>query len=268
MIKYKYVFVVLVYKNINVLRDFFKSLNLNDCKVIVVNSYYDEISLSECKQVAIENDSDFIPIDNKGYGFGNNVGAKYAIEHYKYDYLILSNSDIKINSISFLDDVDENAKVIAPYIHLNNGKIQNPNIPWNIGKILFPLLYNGYKGNKSYLLYMAHALTRILRETFLLYHRFVKKNCYKIYCCHGAFVIFTAKAVENLYPFFNEDMFLNNEELFLAENCRRKEIPIYYCPKVDVLHLEGASRNKEGYLGFKNNKQSFLVFYKWLRNNN
>ena len=41
MSNFRYVFVVLVYKNINVVKDFFKYFNIPDSKVILVNAFYD-----------------------------------------------------------------------------------------------------------------------------------------------------------------------------------------------------------------------------------
>ena len=66
MSSYHFVIVVLVYRNIEVLRDFFVSLKLSDCRVIVVNSFFDNESLKECRDVALANNADFIPIENKG----------------------------------------------------------------------------------------------------------------------------------------------------------------------------------------------------------
>lgn len=255
---------VLVYKNIKVLRDFFRKFSVEDSKVIVVNSYYDDVSLNLCQETALLNDADFIPIENKGFGYGNNVGTKYAMDNFEYDYLILSNSDIQINKFSYLDKIISDAVVLGPHTHLPNGKIQNPNIPWHIF-CLMPFLYYAYKHNSRELLLITHAITRVSRELFRLYHKINKRESYRIYSCHGSFIIFTKRAVEALSPFFNEDMFLYNEELYLAEKCRIAGIPIYYCPKIDVLHLEGASSSGLKGAGIKFNKQSFMVLYEWIK---
>ena len=260
--KYKYVFVVLVYKNIDVLKDFFETLRIDDYKVIVVNSYYNEKSLKQCREISTQYNADFIAVENKGYGYGNNVGAKFAMDNYEYDYLILSNSDIQINAISYLDDIIKDAAVLAPHTHMLNGKVQNPNIPWHLS-CLIPLLNYAYKHNSRLFLLIPHFFTRITRELFRLYHHIKKKQTYKIYSCHGSFIVFTKVAVEKLYPFFNEKMFLYNEELFLAEKCRLERVPIYYKPQLDVLHLEGASSSDDKKLGFVFNKQSFEVLYEW-----
>lgn len=263
--RYKYIFVVLVYKNIEVLCDFFKTLTVKDSKVIVVNSYFDEESLKQCRIVAESNSADFIPIENKGFGYGNNVGTKYAMEHYEYDYLILSNSDIHVNVIEALGKLEEDTAVIAPYTHLPEGKVQNPNIPWRIN-CLFELLKKAYDTDSRIRLAIPHIMTRLSREFFKVYKLITRKDFYRIYSCHGSFIIFTKKAVDRLYPFFDDRMFLYNEELYLAENCRIKNVPVYYCPQIDVLHLEGASTGNQ--FGFERNKESFSILYRWMKDNN
>lgn len=261
---YRIIFVVLVYKNMDVLRDFFRSLQIRDCRVIVVNSYYDDASEEDCKIIASSNNADYIPIENKGFGYGNNVGAKYAIEHYDYEYLILSNSDIHIKDLGYLDSFNHSLAVIAPYTHLIEGKVQNPNIPWRIN-CLFYLLKKAYDTDSRIRLAIPHIMTRLSREFFKVYKLIVRKDVYRIYSCHGSFIIFTKNAVDRLYPFFDERMFLYNEELYLSEKCRKNNIPIFYCPTIDILHLEGASTGLDFKIGYERNKQSFTILYEWLK---
>ncbi len=258
--KYKFVFVVLVYKNINVLRDFFKSLTIDNYKIIVVNSYYDDISLRECEEVAKLNDADFIPIENKGYGYGNNIGTKYAMDHYEYDFLILSNSDIEIKSFGRIKDFKDQNMVIASQTIMRNGKHQNPDTPWELS-FVYPILEYGYNNRKRWACMFCHICTRLSREMFNLYAFFIRKNKYKIFSPHGSFVIFTKKAVDSLYPFFDERMFLYNEEWYLALKAKLLKIPVYYIPSIEVFHYEGASSSDSS--SFDYNRQSFSIFNEW-----
>ena len=262
--KYKCVFIVLVYKNIDVLRDFFKSLTIDNYKIIVVNSYYDDTSLRECEEVAKHNGADFIPIENKGYGYGNNVGTKYAMEHYDYDFLILSNSDIEIKSLGKIEDFVEQNTVIAPNTVMRTGKHQNPDTPWEL-KFVYPILEYGYNSHKHWICMFCYMSTRMSREIFRIYKFFVRKKKYKIFSPHGSFVIFTKKAVDLLYPFFDERMFLYNEEWYLALKARGLKIPIFYVPSIEVLHYEGASTPNA--VSFDYNRQSFSILNKWRKEN-
>lgn len=238
--KYKIVFIVLVYRNIDVLRDFFQSFNIKDSKIIVVNSFYDNVSLYECEAVSKQNGADFIAIPNNGYGFGNNVGTKYALEHYDFDFLILSNSDIIIKQFNGLDKYKDENYVIAPKTVMGTGKYQNPDTPWEL-KFIYPMLSYALNHKSSFVYTLCHICTRLNREIFRLYACICKKEKYKIFSAHGSFIIFTQRATQELYPFFDDEMFLYNEEWYLALKANKHKVPIYFIPSFEVLHLEGAS---------------------------
>ena len=126
---YKYIFIILVYRNSDDLKDCLDSIRkkVHSCKVIVVNAYYDDVSLSEIEKIANQYKCDFIGIENKGYSYGNNKGIEFAQKKYLFDYIVISNPDIVIEKYddSFLD---ENFKydIIAPQIIAASGKAQNP----------------------------------------------------------------------------------------------------------------------------------------------
>ena len=261
------VFVVLVYKNIEVLRDFFKSLRIPfTYKVIVVNSFFDEESQDECERVALDNNADFVAIPNKGYSYGNNVGCLYAIEHYNYRFLLVSNSDVIINDFDYLDYITEKKAVYAPETKMLSGHRQNPNIPYKSRLFLY-FLTQAYKYESDIILRIAHIVNRFYREVYLLYSRIVKNKCIKIFAPHGSFIIFTYLASKELMPIFNDKMFLYNEELFLAFHCKQKDIPVYYVPKLKITHLEGASSNAS-INSWSNHKQSFNVLQTWIKDSN
>lgn len=265
MERYKYIFVVLVYKNTEVLAGFFESLSIiGDYKVVLVNSFYDDDSELRCKDYAEKYNADFISVPNKGYGAGNNVGISYALGNYQFDYLIVSNSDIILKKMDNLPNSND-AFVIAPDTTLLNGKKQNPNSVY-CSKAFLTLLKLAYKKDNMLLWDVAHIISRLTREMFRIYKRFIIKKQYRIFCCHGSFFIMTYKASILLHPLFNDKMFLYNEELYLAFNAQSKNIPIYYIPSVKVIHLEGASTDSgvvDGKVkGFERNKQSFEELHK------
>lgn len=237
---YKYIFVVLVYKNTDVLEDFFNSLTLTDSKVIVVNSFYDEQSEKKCKEVALNNSADYISVPNKGYGYGNNVGTQFVMEHYDYDFLVISNSDIVIKKIDTLEKYRGESIIIAPKTTIKTGKHQNPDTPWEL-KFIYPMLSYALNHKNSLVYTLCHIFTRLNREIFKLYSRIMKKEKYQIFSAHGSFFIVPKPAVDALYPFFDNEMFLYNEEWYLALKARKHNIPVYYIPDIEVLHLEGAS---------------------------
>ena len=127
MEKYKYIFVVLVYRNIDVLDGFFESLkNIESKKVILLDSYSTDEVRERCKVIADRTDSIFLPVPNNGYGAGNNIGIKYAIDHFDSDFIIVSNSDIIVEKLDSLDQFIGRECIIGPETIMLSGKRQNP----------------------------------------------------------------------------------------------------------------------------------------------
>lgn len=266
MESYDIVLVILVYRNIDVLRDFFKSINLDfTYKIIVVNSFYDEASERECRIVADENDAVFISVPNNGYGAGNNKGCDYALRHYGFRYLILSNSDIIINDLSYLKKINKTIAVIASDTKMLNNHRQNPNIPF-CSKVYMWLLKLAYNTDIRSLKKMALGLNRFYRELMQMYIRISRNKFVRIFSPHGSFIIFTHEAVKILEPIFNEDMFLYNEEIFLGYKCKMMNIPVYYAPMIRITHLEGAS-STESDNSWENKKASHNVLMEWKKDN-
>ena len=100
---YDFVFIVLVYKNTLDLEEFFLSLNLLNTKVIVVDSFYDEVTSMAFENIALKYSASYLRVENRGYGYGNNMGIKYALAHYSFRYLIISNADIVVKQLDISD---------------------------------------------------------------------------------------------------------------------------------------------------------------------
>lgn len=263
---YEIVFVVLVYRNTQVLHDFFASLVLPfSYRVIVVNSFYDSHSEQDCRTVALKNDADFISVPNKGYGTGNNVGCQYAMDHYSFRFLALSNSDIIIQDMSILAGMVQGKAVYAPDTRMENGHRQNPHIPVRFGFYL-KLLDLSYRYKSEKLMSVAFAINRVVRELFVLWTKLSGGRMVRVFSAHGSFIILTSQAVQELMPLFNEEMFLYNEELYLAHRCKLLGIPVYYVPRLSVLHLEGASSTSSSN-AWQNHEDSYNVLKKWMCEN-
>ena len=263
---YEIVFVVLVYKNVEVLQHFFASLSLPySYHVIVVNSFYDEKTEKECRLISEENHADFISMTNKGFGAGNNAGSKFAMERYQFRFLILSNSDVKVQNLDALHLTDHERAVYAADIRMENGHRQNPHLPFR-NRFYLKLLDLSYHFKSEALMTVAFAFNRILRELVFVWTKLNGGRMVRIFSAHGSFIALTYQASLELSPIFHEDMFLYNEELYLAHRCRLFNIPVYYVPKMKVIHLEGASSTKQSN-AWKNHEDSYRVLSSWLRDN-
>jgi GT2 family glycosyltransferase len=122
------VFVLLVYANTDDVKDYIKSFEKYEFsrKYIIVNSYYDDKSMRAAADVAQQYGCDFINVENKGYGAGNNRGIEHALTNYDFNYLIVSNTDMEV--VDFDYDYLNSLKygVVGPKIITSTGKNQNP----------------------------------------------------------------------------------------------------------------------------------------------
>lgn len=237
---YKYVFVILVYRNGEDLFDFDKSLEALDgkYKVVLVNSYMNDETEQRIKEIASQLDYDFLSVDNKGYGYGNNRGVEYAKEHYDYQYLIISNSDVVIRNFDTSNLPTQNA-VIGPMLTTLAGKKQNPY--WAIeNKPMEKMIYNGLKNNSRKSMVLAQGTNKVIREAYLLMKK-VSNSPGKIYAVHGAFMVFTKDVIDRISPVYDENMFLYYEEAYLANRLNQLEIDRYFYPQIDILHKEDGS---------------------------
>ena len=257
---YKYVFIIVTFRNADDLYDFDKSAKnfLDNYKVIVVNSYFNDETKNRIKNIAEKLDYDFINSENKGYGFGNNIGIEYAKKKYIYDYIVISNSDVIITDFDESNMPMKNA-IIGPQINTLNDKKQNPYWVYE-NKISQILFYYGYKNNSRIFMIFAQGFNKILRESFLL----LKKSAHfpvKVYALHGSFVIISKDVIDSFDKIYDENMFLYYEEAYLSYVCKIKKIDKYFYPNIKILHKEDGSTK-----GIKINiddfaKKSYLYYY-------
>lgn len=239
-----HIFIVLVYRNTDDLVEFIQSASskVSSYRVVVVNSYYDDASRDAFKSIAEEYSCDFINIENKGYGYGNNVGIKYAMENFNFKYLIVSNPDIELKEFSTasLDAYSEG--LIGPLIKTSNCKDQNPY--WAIRNTVCEwLIYQGYKRKSRVFVLMGTAINRLIREVFLFTFRLSSKRLAKVYALHGSFVIFPYALLSKIGLPYDEKIFLFSEEADLAHELRAKGFKSYVAKDVSVLHKEDGSMN-------------------------
>ena len=243
---YDCIFVLLVYANTDDIKEYIKSLEQYEFsrKLIIVNSYYDDASMEDARTVANTYSCDFINVENKGYSAGNNRGIEYAREHYDYEYLIVSNTDMLVEKFDY-DYLKSLGKgVIGPKIITNTGKNQNP---FYVDKKRFPRAEYLFMKNRNRLGYFSIiGLNKIVKWLFFTKCFILRRHEAKIYAVHGSFIIFHKSAIDKLGTVFDENMFLFCEEMALAEEMRIKHIPVTYTNRLVIHHKE------DGSMGFLN----------------
>ncbi len=235
------VYVVLTYRNTEDLELFFAHLGGPDGRVVVVNSYYDEMTKEKMEQIARSNGADFLNVENKGYGAGNNAGIAYALMHYDFDALVISNPDVEVGQWHSPDMRELRDRIVAPRIVTLSGKEQNPY--YAVRNRLGEWFFGRYaKSGKAVWMWAAVIMNKLLREGFLLMTRISRRESYRVAAAHGAFLIIGREALDQLeVPLFDERMFLFCEEVHLARLARQHGVRIEYRPGISVLHKEDGS---------------------------
>ena len=267
---YDFIFVVLVYKNAMDLKDFLNSLTQieGSYRVVIVNSYYNKETMNNIKNISLEYDCDFINIDNKGYGYGNNRGIEYALEKYDFKFLVISNPDIEIKHFSIMHLEGLNNCISGPKILTLSGKNQNPYFYNNIKMSQF-FKYISSKTEIKAFWYLGVAINKVDKYLRLLVNRiFYKRTRQKVYALHGSFIVFGKDGLTKLVPLFDENMFLFAEEEHLARLAESKGVSMYYLSNVEVLHKEDGSMwflNEDLH---KMQKKSYITYYEnWFKKN-
>jgi len=262
MNKYKYIFVVLVYRNGEDLEDFFTSIEdrCNDYHVLVVNSYYNDESEEEIKNIAMEHNASFISVENKGYSYGNNQGIAYAKYNYDFDYLIVCNPDIILKTWN-VDNICQEDLVVGPVIRTSTGKNQNPCFVRYL-PFTEKLMYFSYKYNIPKLDYIHFGLNRLIRDIWLRWFFMTKKVEANVYGVHGSFIIFTRLYLNREERPFCDEMFLFNEERYVAWRLKKIDSEPIFTSQIEIYHKEDGSMKRASIDMVSQEKSSFLKYYK------
>ena len=241
--KYKYIFVVLVYRNTEDILDMLTSVHqqVNNYKVLIVNSYYDNESKKAFEKIAKDHKCDFINVENKGYGYGNNAGIRYAMNNYSFEYIVVSNPDITIRRFDDSQISNLSDGPIGPMITARDNKSQNPY--WAIENQLCEyFIYRGYKNKSQWLLLLGIVINKIIREAFLLVFRILPIINVRVYALHGSFIIYPKTFLDRItMPLYDEKIFLFSEEADLAHDLKSLQIKSTLTKSINIKHKEDGS---------------------------
>ncbi|MCD8148353.1 MAG: hypothetical protein LUE92_02075 [Clostridiales bacterium] len=261
---YRFIFVILVYRNHEDMVELIESIEkkVENYKVIVVNAFYDNDSEKIIHEIAKKYDCDYLKIENKGYSFGNNRGIEWANQHYEYDYVVISNPDIVIakfdNDLSLVG-------VVAPEIICASGKKQNPMLIYE-NKLSELLVYHGYKNNHKILLIIGIGINKVIREVYTKFGVGKGQVVYrKIYQPHGSFIVLDKSTATELFPVFDENIFLFAEESVFALRLKRGHKKVTYTNSISVRHKEDGSMHLSDLSVDGEMKKANLYYYEQYR---
>lgn len=219
------------YKTTKRLIDNIKDYKIFD-KIVIVDNKSSDNSLKELKK--LENKR-IIVIDsgeNKGYSYALNVGCKYLIDKYKECKIIVSNSDIIIQSENDIKDLFELVKgknaIVGPTIiegnNLNRGWI----VPKPIDDVAMNILGLYKKYQKRHLMYQ---------------DSYYNKDISKVGTVSGCFFAISSKHLEEM-GYFDENVFLYYEENIMGVKTKDLGKNIIVANNIDVIHDHAVSIDK------------------------
>lgn len=189
--------------------------------------------------------------ENLGFSKGNNVGF-INLKKRGYDYIILSNNDIKVISQDFYDKIERDYRkyqfaVLGPGIkNPNDGRTGCRVIPPTIGFVrgrIFRLRIKYYARH----LYKIYDRKKRNKQTNILDNKF-DENLFckwKNVTIHGCFFVLSEKYI-NQFDGLNTSTFMYAEEELLFIRLMSNNMISIYDPEIEVFHEEGAATTYEG----------------------
>ena len=191
--------------------------------------------------------------ENLGFARGNNLGFRYAKEHYHSQYIIIANNDTLFSQETFISEIvriyqDTHCAVMGPNIVTLQGYHQSPlrdhvyHKKEVLQKIFVKSIYLYYfKFKKIFHLDSKIQILEYLFEKRDEHNQSLKKWNIDLenVVLHGACIIYTPTYIQQEENAFLPCTFMYGEEDLLAFLCQKKGYKSFYSPRLTVTHLDG-----------------------------
>ena len=198
----------------------YKCLN----KIIVVDNHSNDNSLIGLESLNLNKLEVIESGKNNGYSYALNIGCKRAIKLYKECNLIISNSDIIIDSETdlkeLIDTLSDTRVIVAPNVIENNKLSRGWKIPSPMDDVKQNIIGYGLKYFDKKLRYD---------------DSYYSKDLTKVDTVSGCFFLIKSKHLEDI-NFFDENVFLYYEENIFGIKTKRLNKFIVINNNVDVVH--------------------------------
>lgn len=210
--------------------------NVKDYKVlkeiVVVDNKSTDNSLEELRKLKNKKITIIDSGENKGYSYALNVGCKYLIDKYKSLNIVISNSDIIIESELDIKDLNsyistKNA-IVGPTIIQGNDLNRGFKIPTPWQDIKQNIVFFG---------------KRVLAKELSYPDNYYHKDISKVDTVSGCFFMISSKHLEDM-GYFDENVFLYYEENIMGIKTKKLGKNIIVCNNVDVIHDHSVSIDK------------------------
>lgn len=210
--------------------------NVKDYKVlkeiVVVDNRSTDNSLEELRKLKNKKITIIDSGENKGYSYALNVGCKYLIDKYKSLNIVISNSDIIIESELDIKDLNSYIStknvIVGPTIIQGNDLNRGFKIPSPWQDIKQNIVFFG---------------KRVLAKELSYPDNYYHKDISKVDTVSGCFFMISSKHLEDM-SYFDENVFLYYEENIMGIKTKKLGKNIIVCNNVDVIHDHSVSIDK------------------------
>ena len=210
--------------------------NVKDYKVlkeiVVVDNKSTDNSLEELRKLKNKKITIIDSGENKGYSYALNVGCKYLIDKYKSLNIVISNSDIIIESELDIKDLNSYIStknvIVGPTIIQGNDLNRGFKIPSPWQDIKQNIVFFG---------------KRVLAKELSYPDNYYHKEISKVDTVSGCFFMIASKHLEEM-GYFDEGVFLYYEENIMGIKTKKLGKNIIVANNVDVIHEHSVSIDK------------------------
>lgn len=201
-------------------------------EIVVVDNKSTDNSLEELRKLKNKKITIIDSGENKGYSYALNVGCKYLIDKYKSLNIVISNSDIIIESELDIKDLNSYIStknvIVGPTIIQGNDLNRGFKIPTPWQDIKQNIVFFG---------------KRVLAKELSYPDNYYHKDISKVDTVSGCFFMISSKHLEDM-GYFDENVFLYYEENIMGIKTKKLGKNIIVCNNVDVIHDHSVSIDK------------------------
>jgi len=175
---------------------------------------------------------------NKGYGYGNNFGIKYATEMFKSEYILISNPDVVYDEETILKMEtllrnNKSAGVVGTMMKMKDGSYSNLSA-WRIPTFWQAVFINASHPNKIAMIVGKRTYDDILKSTEIVR---------EVDCIPGSLLMVNRHCMEEC-GMYDEGIFLYGEETVLGIRMKRCGYKTLLITDDFFIHYHSVSINK------------------------
>lgn len=203
--------------------------------IVVVDNLSTDGSFEKLKRYRSEKIHVICADRNGGYGYGNNVGIRYAVAHLNADYILISNPDVHFSEstvlkmTSFLFE-NKNYAIVAPRA-LTTKEVDQTLLAWKLQR------------KWDYALSASMVYLKYLSKKLYSREYFQNKKNVDVDVVPGSLLMVNAKYMTE-YGMYDEDNFLYSEEEMLALKFKDKNLKTCLLLDYSYIHEHSISISK------------------------